>query len=122
LYTGVKGIIILHSLVRTANNRFLLSYIEYKEEILRFTTDLKVPFDNNQAERDLRIVRVQQKVSGTIRTSQGADAFCKIEVHSTTIKNVISVIASLLRRLKESRQYLNNYVVLSFLGNLRLRN
>lgn len=48
-------------------------FIKFKEEILRFTTDLRTPFENNQAERDLRMVRVQQKISGTFRTPQGAD-------------------------------------------------
>jgi transposase len=76
-------------------------FIEYKEEILRFTIDLKVPFENNQAERDLRMVRVQQKISGTFRTPQGADAFCRNRGYiSTTMKNVMSVIDSLYAAIK----------------------
>ena len=76
-------------------------FIKFEKEILRFATDLKVPFDNNQAERDLRMVRVQQKISGTFRTPEGADAFCRIRGYiSTIIKNVMSVIDSLYAALK----------------------
>ena len=71
-------------------------FIKFKEEILRFTTDMRVPFENNQAERDLRMVKVQQKISGTFRTPQGADAFCRNRGYiSTIMKNMMSVIDSL---------------------------
>ena len=76
-------------------------FIKYEEEILRFATDLKVPFENNQAERDLRMVRVQQKISGTFRTPQGADAFCRNRGYiSTIMKNMMSVMVSLYETLK----------------------
>jgi transposase len=76
-------------------------FIKFEEEILRFVTDLKVPFENNQAERDLRMVRVQQKISGTFRTPQGADAFCRNRGYiSTIMKNMMSVIDSLYAALR----------------------
>jgi transposase len=71
-------------------------FIKHEDEILRFATDLRVPFDNNQAERDLRMVRVQQNISGCFRTPQGADAFCRNRGYiSTIMKNMMSVIDSL---------------------------
>lgn len=77
-------------------------FIKFEEEILRFATDLKVPFENNQAERDLRMIRVQKKISGTFRTPQGPDAFCRNKGYiSTIMKNMMSVMDSLYAVLKE---------------------
>ena len=80
--------------------------LKHPEAVLRFMRDFRVPFDNNQAERDIRMIKTQQKISGTFRKSQGAEVFCRIRGYISTAKKQGMNVLQVLRSVFEGKPWL----------------
>ena len=91
---------------RTAKSksRNLLERLQnFESDVLRFLDDPLVPFTNNQAENDLRMIKVQQKVSGCFRSLEGAKTFCRIRSYITTCRKQGVTATEALRLLFQGK-------------------
>ncbi len=71
----------------------------HRDDVLRFATDFRVPFDNNQAERDVRMIKLQQKISGCWRSEHGARSFLTVRSYLSTARKHNHASLDVLREL-----------------------
>jgi transposase len=89
--TGKRG-----KLKRTKGRNLFERLQQHKEAVLAFAFDAQIPFTNNQAERDIRPIKVKQKVSGCFRTFHGAEHYARIASFVSTVrKNRLNVFTEL---------------------------
>ena len=83
-------------LKKTKARNLLERLDKHRTEALNFMFDFRIPFGNNQAEQDIRMTKVQQKISGGFRSVRGAKIFCRIRGYISTVKkNSVPVLGAI---------------------------
>jgi transposase len=90
-------------IARSKSRNLLERLRDFENDTLRFMVDIIVPFSNNQAENDLRMTKVQQKISGCFRSMQGAKIFCRIRSYLSTCRKQGVASSEALRLLFEGK-------------------
>jgi transposase len=81
---GINQTAARSSKLMRAHNALARRLLDRQDDYLRFTTDWRIPADNNGSERDIRMIKLRQKVSGCMRTLTGARQFCAIRSYLGT--------------------------------------
>jgi transposase len=73
--------------IKRSKSRNLLERLrDYENDVLRFMDNEHVPFTNNMGENDIRMTKVQQKISGCFRSMEGASIFCRVRSFLSTCR------------------------------------
>jgi transposase len=91
-------------LARSKARNLLERLRDFEDDVLRFMDKMEVPFSNNQAENDLRMTKVQQKISGCFRSVEGAKFFCRIRSYLSTCRKQGLTASEALRLLFEGKR------------------
>lgn len=93
---------------QSKEHNFLERLRKYKDDILRFLYDPRVPFTNNLAERDIRPIKTKLKVSGCFRSDNGAEAYCRIRSYCSTAKKQLYGVWNALRDAFDAKPFIPN--------------
>ena len=99
--TGKRG-----PIGRSPQANLLRRLDEQREQVLRFANDFRIPFDNNLVERDIRMIKIQQKISGSWRTTAGADSFLALRAYISTARKQGRDVLDTLTQLAAHRPWL----------------